>query len=275
MFTGPVNSPTAVICARTESPKLCGEAGGLHVLRDDSPTWAPWRRTIPAAVRTMSGPDRLDFAKLAAEYRAAVQPQVVARMAASLGLSMESLGRLRIGWASGHRAWTFPMIDVAGRVLGIRLRRPDGRKLSVKGGKEGLFIPTALDGGRLLIAEGPTDAAALLDLGFSAVGRPSCAGGVRLLVELVQRLAVPEVVIVADGDTPGQRGADSLAAVLLAHCPAVRIITPPAGIKDARAWKRAGATAADLQAVIGAAPVRRLAVKATVRKGKVGANYGR
>jgi hypothetical protein len=268
MFSGPVDSPTAVICARTESPRRAGEGGWLHILRDDSPTWAPWRRTIPAAVRTMPGPDRLDFAKLAAEYCAAVQPQALARLAASLGLSVESLGRLGVGWASGHRAWTFPMIDAAGKVLGIRLRRPDGRKLSIKGGKEGLFIPGALDGGRLLIAEGPTDAAALLDLGFSAVGRPSCMGGVRLLVELVQRLAVPEVVIMADGDTPGQCGADSLAAVLLAYCPAVRIITPPGGIKDARAWKRAGATAADLQAAIDAAPVRWLAVKATLRQRK-------
>jgi hypothetical protein len=223
----------------------------------------------------MRGPDRLDFAKLAAEYRAAVQPQALARLAASLGVSVESLGRLGIGWALAHRAWTFPMIDTAGAVLGVRLRCPDGRKLSVKGGKEGLFIPAALDGGRLLIAEGPTDTAALLDLGFSAVGRPSCAGGVRLLVELVKRLAVPEMVIVADSDPPGQRGANNLAAVLLAYCCAVRIIRPPDGIKDARGWKRAGATAADVQAAIDAAPVRRLAVKATIRKRKAGANYGR
>ena len=74
----------------------------------------------------------------------------------------------------------------------------------------------------------------------------------------------------ADGDAPGQRGAGNLAAVLLAYCPAVRIITPPAGAKDARAWKRAGATAADVQAVIDAAPVRRLAVKTSVRKRKAG-----
>ena len=39
------------------------------------------------------------------------------------------------------------------------------------------------------------------------------------------------VVIVADGDAPGQRGAESLAAVLLAYSAAVRIITPPAGVE--------------------------------------------
>jgi hypothetical protein len=275
MFTGDAGSPTAVICARIESLKRCGEGGWLHTLRHDGPTWAPWRRTIPAAVQKMRGPDRLDFGKLAADFRAAVDPERLIRFAGHLGVTHESLLWLGIGWASWHRAWSFPMTDYDENVLGIRLRRPDGRKLSVRGGKEGLFRVNGLSrGGRLLIAEGPTDTAALLSLGFDAVGRPSCTGGVKLLVDLVRRLTAAEVVIVADGDAPGQRGAENLTAVLLAYCPAVRIVTPPPGIKDARAWKRAGATAADVQAVIDAAPVRRLAVKATVRKRKAG-NYGR
>ena len=58
------------------------------------------------------------------------------------------------------------MTDVDGNVWGIRIRRPDGAKFSIKGGKEGLFIPEEFGGDRLLIAEGPTDTAALLDLGF-------------------------------------------------------------------------------------------------------------
>jgi hypothetical protein len=147
------------------------------------------------------------------------------------------------------------MQDAAENTLGIRLRLPDGRKLSVRRGCEGLFIPGALDAGRrLLICEGPTDTAAMLDLGFSAVGRPSCTGGVRLLVELARRWRVPELVVVADSDVPGQRGAESLASVLAAYCPVVRIIAPPAGIKDARAWKLDGAMAAGIEAAIGAAP---------------------
>jgi hypothetical protein len=61
-------------------------------------------------------------------------------------------------------------------------------------------------------------------------------------MELVQQLAVAEAAVVADGVTPGQRGAENLAAVLVAYCPVVRIITPPAGIKDAerRRRRRAG-----------------------------------
>jgi hypothetical protein len=152
---------------------------------------------------------------------------------------------------------------------------PDGRKLSVKGGKEGLFIPEGIDAhDLLLVCEGPTDTAALLDLGFSVVGRPSCMGGVALLVKMMQEHRPEGVVIVADADAPGQRGAESLAAVLVAYCPEVRVITPPAGVKDAREWRRRGATAADVQTAIDAAPVRKLAVSVRIR-GKAGVRHGR
>jgi hypothetical protein len=86
-------------------------------------------------------------------------------------------------------------------------------------------------------------------------------------VELVQKLTPSVLVIMADGDAPGQRGAASLAAVLVAYAAAVRIITPPPGIKDAREWKRSGAIAADVQAAIDAAPVRKLRVSVRRRAG--------
>jgi hypothetical protein len=68
---------------------------------------------------------------------------------------------------------------------------------------------------------------------------------------------------VADSDAPGQRGAQNLAVVLAAYSRAVRVIVPPAGTKDARQWRQRGATVAEVQAVIDAAPVRRLVVRST------------
>ena len=270
VFTGDDDNPAAVICPRTPSDTKAGEAGFLHVLRTDGPTWATWRQTIRRAVRMVENPDNTapDMGKLAADCRAAIRPGDLQRLAVRLGLSVEALQRLRVGWSSGHRAWTFPMQDTAGRVLGIRLRLPSGRKLAVKGGHDGLFLPDGLyAGGRLLVTEGPTDCAALLDLGQAAVGRPSCAGGVRHLADLARARRPAEVVIIADGDAPGQRGAEFLAAVLVAYCPAVRIATPPPGIKDARQWKQRGATAADVAAVIDAAPVRRLEIRTRRKAG--------
>ena len=131
------------------------------------------------------------------------------------------------------------------------MRLLGGRRLSVKGGKEGLFLPAELSSaGRLLIAEGPTDTAALLDLGFSAVGRPSCQGGADLLTELVRQREAAEVVIVADADGAGRSGAEALAAVLLACVKTARVIFPPAEIKDARQWKQHGATFGEIEQTI-------------------------
>ena len=87
-----------------------------------------------------------------------------------------------------------------------------------------------------------------------------------MLVELVGSLKPGEVAIASDADEPGRKGAESLAARLLAYCP-VRIFTPGGGCKDLRAWLRAGATAGDLAAAIAEAPARRLEVNSK-RKGR-------
>jgi phage/plasmid primase-like uncharacterized protein len=212
-----------------------------------------------------------DLAALAARFRSAVNPDRLQGLAWSLGLSVEALTDLGIGWSADHRAWSVPMKDARGNLLGIRFRRPNGFKFAVRGGREGLFVPGGAteDKPLLLIAEGPTDVAALLGMGFrNVVGRPSCMGGIRLLVELVQLRRPREVVIVADDDEAGRRGANNLASALVAFTPSVRVIEPPSGIKDARAWLQAGGRYRDVQQAIEAAPVRQLAIRTVaVKKG--------
>jgi hypothetical protein len=250
---------SAAICARVESPRRYGGAGWLHRLAE-SPRRPERRRVRHVLLAAGGGPD---LARLVAEYQRAVDPGRLHHLATSLGLTPDSLRSFGIGWTAEYRAWAFPMVGSDGQVLGIRLRRPAGFKFAVKGGREGLFLPAGAEAGNspLLICEGPTDAAALWDMGFGAVvGRPSCTGGVKLLCELVRRWRPAEVVVVADGDEPGCRGADNLAAVLVVYVPVVRVICPPGGIKDAREWLRAGGTRADVDKAIAAAPVRRLVV---------------
>jgi hypothetical protein len=259
----------AAICARIESAKRCGEAGWLHRLRDE--VFRPARRVVRSVAHRPAEP-RHDLADVAAGYRHAVNPDQLGQLAHSLGLSADSLTALQIGWSSYYRAWSFPMLDASANVLGIRLRRSDGSKFAVTGSKEGLFVPTGERAdSMLLVCEGPTDTAALLDMGFrNVVGRPNCTGGVKLLVKLVRRRLRPEVVILADGDEAGRRGADNLLSVLLLYAPAVRVIRPPEGIKDARAWLLAGGTRTDIQQAIAAAPARRLVIQArheTERRG--------
>ncbi len=255
---------SACICQRVSegSVKRCDEAGFLHILRnDDDRRTRPQVRTVRLDLSTES---MFNIGGLAAEWAAVVNMTDLEAFADSLGVSATSLVRLRIGWAEPHRAWCFPMHSPDGRqVLGICLRSPTGRKWSVRGGKEGLFLPTGMDySGPLLITEGPTDTAAGLDLGFEVVGRPSCAGGARLLVELVKMRRPVAVVVVSDNDDngAGQRGAENLASILLPYVVSLKDIRPPDGIKDLRAWKQSGATHSDIQAVIDAAPVRSLRI---------------
>lgn len=238
--------PSKVVCARVPSSCRWSEAGWLHRLGTAPST----PKSGCGVVRIPTAGKSPELGPFAERFQAAVSVSALARLSASLGVSVESLRRLEVGWSG--RAWSFPMRDRSGRVCGIRLRTNAGRKLAVKGGKEGLFIPRGLFGdGQLLAAEGPTDTAALLDLGFDAVGRPSCRGGLKLLVDLVRRGSWASVVVVADADGPGLGGAWDLATVLAPYCGLVRLLVP--GAKDARAWVNQGATAATVRAAIDAA----------------------
>ncbi len=246
---------SAALCQRVESEKRVGDAGWLHRLSDNQHRPAQARRVM------LEDEHRSDFGGLADDYKSKVDLVRLEELASSLGLEVGSLNRLDVGWDG--EAWTFPMRNAGADVVGIRRRLPDGRKLSVKGGHEGLFIPVHLpESGDLIIAEGPTDAAALLDMGFdSVVGRPSCCGGTRYLIDLVKLRGSQEVVVVADRDGPGRRGADSLASVLIAYVRRVRVIEPPAGVNDVRAWLTSGGTRQDVEHAVKAAPVREIHVE--------------
>ena len=183
----------------------------------------------------------VDFLWLAELYCKVATNARVVSLAKSLGVSFDSLRALNIGWDG--KAWTFPMRDPSGKVVGIRRRFPDGKKLSVRGGHEGLFYDTAYPTGDIYVCEGPTDTAAMLTIGLQAIGRPSCSGGTKFLVEIC---AARRVVIVADGDAPGLRGARELKAQLSN----ATVIVPPDRSKDVRAWVNAGATKNDVLAMI-------------------------
>jgi hypothetical protein len=251
--------PNSAVCERTPSENRWGDAGWFHRLGTSAAPVYYRRRT--AVVSSAPAPDLSAFAQ---RYSAAVDAGKLTAFAASLGLTADSLRRLAVGWTG--RAWSFPM-TARGRVCGLRLRYPDGTKYSLRGGKEGLFVPAGLVGSasRLFIAEGPTDTAALLDLGFDAIGRPSCTGGVRHILDFVAAASWSSAVIVADTDAPGQAGARSLASALGVRCRDVRVIAPPDPFKDVRAWKQGGATGSEVEAAVEAAAPCKVSLQ--IRKG--------
>jgi hypothetical protein len=256
---------SAAICPRTESPKRCGSAGYLHRLVETLPP----RERRRVVIRTRSAPP--DLTALATEYQRAATDETLTTFAANLGVRVESLRAFGVGWAPDHRAWSFPMRDpTTGTATGIRLRRPNGTKFSVRGSREGLFMPDTLpDENLLLILEGATDAVAAHSIGFPfAVGRPSCTGGGHPLVALVWMRKPVRVVIVRDNDVAGERGAEALARVLILHCRDLRVVAPPADFKDVRQWVTAGASRRDLKQLVHAASARRLVLN-PVTKGDV------
>jgi len=138
---------------------------------------------------------------------------------------------------------TFPMHDGFGQVCGIRTRCADGSKRAVTGSRAGVFLPTFHDGSETVVCEGPTDATAALELGFHPIGRPSCTGCERHVVDTCRRLGIERVTVCADADGPGIAGARKLADVLQAARISVRMVTA-CGHKDLRDWFKAGATRA-------------------------------
>lgn len=177
------------------------------------------------------------------------------RLAGHLGVTVDSLHRLRVGRARGLSAdFVALLFDGDGNPIGGQRRviDPAGDKKILfprdRGSRLGLFLPDGIEaaGSTLWVCEGMSDTAALLDLGLPAVGRAAAKGRetTAQLATFVQRAKPSLVVFVADqdGDAQGIEGARQAAATIhLAGTPA-KIIDPPAGAKDARAAVHAGAT---------------------------------
>lgn len=191
------------------------------------------------------------------------------RLAGQLGVSVDALDRLRVGIASKAELWqhntkcqseyayTIPMSNFRGQVIGIALRCPDGFKFAVAGSSIGLYLPEGLTGGKTLLAvEGMSDCAAALTLGFDAVGRFSNQSCTFELVSFAREMKYRWLVYIRDNDTVGtpadkqttegaHRLYDSATRAGL-RC----LIIRPSKVKDLRQWIQAGGTGNQLKSII-------------------------
>ena len=255
-FSGDV---VRVICARIESSWRYGDAGWLHVLRSDHSNPGPPIRRPTTSIATSS----CDLSRLARGWQTSLTEQRARALAGCLGIWVSGLRRLGLGWTGS--AWSFPMYGDEGTVCGIHLRLPDGQKRAVRGSRLGLFLPEGLQAKKqLFVLEGASDTAAFLDLGCPAIGRPSCNAGGKLVVHFVQATQPQHVIVVADADGSGRKGAARLAGQLRVVCRSVRILEPGQGAKDARAWVNAGATPEEV--LTGVEAVEPLHMGVTVRR---------
>jgi len=242
------------------------DGGSLHILRE----FDSWHRPHVRTVRIPAPPAPLvDVARIMHYCIDEMTPERLAWLSANLGVSLESLACFRVGWHTGHQAFSFPMWNGSGKVSGVRLRKPDGSKFSVTGGREGIFYAAdwfPCSGETIYIVEGASDAVALHSIGIkSVIGRPSCSGGVSIITDLVREHRPSQCVIIADADEPGQRGAEILCHELMLLCSDCRLIKPPDGIKDVRAWVIAGACEDDIRAAASTSPIRQYTFKGVIR----------
>ena len=248
-------------CMRVESEKPLRNGGWLHHVGESGGSGGPAlpRGQRPRLQGTRRGCEGTLFD--AGAYHAALREKGdwrdVDGLALSLGLCPYALATLQPAWDHWHDAWAFPMRDGAGKVVGIRLRANDGRKWAVKGSREGLFFDPAV--GRVpdvMLCEGPTDTAAAISLGFVAVGRPSCSGGVDQTRAFCVRHGVQRVIVMADHDAPHRRpdgsvwypGRDGAQRLVASLGLPFKMVMPPA--KDLRRWVIEGATVAAANAVV-------------------------
>lgn len=237
---------SAAICPRTPdgSVKEIPGSGYLHILREDG----RGRKVFCRRIVVDTGTDGTkDFGPLTKQYQDRLTSEKLNTLAVSLGVSTQSLKRLRVGWDDS--SFTFPMSNADRKIIGIRRRLPSGRKISVTGSKNGLFIPWGLQGDKLLlIVEGESDLAAALDLDFDAIGRPNCNSKIEMTAKAVKGRT--QIIIIADTDTPGRSGAEKLAYALVLYYPCVKIIYPPDNVEDLRQWLQTGLNSETLQRII-------------------------
>jgi hypothetical protein len=200
-----------------------------------------------------------DWAALAKQFSGQVRDGTLRQLAKDFGVSADSLRRLGIGYDKGKDAFTFPMADAAGRIVGLRYRprKNPHQKYAAEGGQLGLFIPEDVTAGTAqIVNESESDCAAAITLGFGAVALPGAGQCLDALGAFLRQSPVACPCIIGDADEAGRRGAERAADALLAAGIPCRVLIPPDPHKDLRAWLQAGLTAGELRKAIAAEPVR-------------------
>lgn len=264
---GPPENPYRILCLRVSEGSVKAAADGMgyvHNWRND-PHAKPRREPKPLVVANVDPA----MAEMATRFEKQVGDSLGA-LSSSLGVTTKSLQRLRTGWADEYidhptgelvtvNAYSFPMRSGDNLVVGVRFRNLQSAKWAARGSANGLFVPTDNNpAGLLCVVEGPTETAAMLDWGFSVVGRPSNTAGADFVVAYAKRfLPRRPICIIRNNDPEGSvaethtiAGAETLADRLKSEKAAseVSIIHPPT--KDMRDYLKQGAIRQDVEALI-------------------------
>lgn len=149
------------------------------------------------------------------------------------------LDELRVGFAKGGRpteALAFPEHDASGELVGFCFRASDGSKGTATGTRRGIVRSSRPEQpGPRMFVEGPSDAAAAETMFLSPIGRPSARSAVELVADMPD-LDASELLVIADSDPAGLKGAEEFARALAERIQrGVSCVQLPEGTKDVRA----------------------------------------
>lgn len=189
------------------------------------------------------------------QFESNLSAELRTRLADALEVPVSPLSTLRIGWWPERRwrnpetqreegkpgCWTFAECDGQGRIIGVGLRWPSGRKGQLEGGRRGLTLPSgwADMSAPVLIAEGPSDVLAGRAVGLNVIGRPSNTGGAELISQVCKSR---QSIVLGENDQkgevwPGKQGVTTILPKLEATWKRpVPSAFPPEGTKDLRDW---------------------------------------
>jgi 5S rRNA maturation endonuclease (ribonuclease M5) len=236
-------------CMRTSAGSVAGfERGRTHI--NGGTAWRPTVEPPPALAMhrdeasVVRSKNRIPWSVIQVDCINEMTEDALEDAASILRIPASALQAYDMGWSSHWKAWTFPMRHpVTKRIQGIRTRTPAGSKFALTGSRQAYFMCTyARRQQRVFLVEGPTDAAAVYSLGLEAIGRASC---LHFSPALRESLAGRTVIVVADNDEVGQRGAARTVEYL--DKSNVTLISPPTQFKDIRAWIAAGANRQDVE----------------------------
>jgi AAA domain/Toprim-like len=129
----------------------------------------------------------------------------------------------------------------------FRQRRPDGCggwEWNLKGVTRILYnLPDVLSAKQVMIVEGEKDVESARTLGLTATCNSSGAGKWR--DEYSHCLQGKDVVIIADGDEPGRKHAQQIAASILGKASSIKLLELP-GAKDLTEWIERGGNSSQL-----------------------------
>ena len=193
-----------VMCMRVENDHPCrGDNGGwIYRMNPGGVCRVSPSRIYATPEEKAHIPERsAEF--LLAEWKKNTVGIMLAQFASELGVTRKSLERLGCVWNAGQACWAFPMLDEAGKVIGIRLRSKT-KKYSVTHSRTGLFFdPGILDKASSCawLTEGPADTAALMSIGArTVIGRSALLSGWQMLKRLLVQQGITAVTICVDNE---------------------------------------------------------------------------